>query len=449
MKRLFAIAVALLAMTWVACDDDPVVEPEPEKFLELSTTTLNALDTTGEYTFQINASHPWTAACEADWVTVKPIWGKAGEHTVTVTVATSDLDTKRTATIVVKSDQIDVTKEVKLTQSAVSAARLEYRKLYYTTTDGQTVKPLNPYNVFGGPTIESNKYSNGQGVMTLTADIKTIGSFAFREKHTLVSMKFPASLVEIGYQTFYNCQSLSKIELPEGLKTIGNMAFARCPSLTTVKIPSTVTKINESAFVRCHSLTRFEGKFVTSDGRGLIVNNVLVSFAPAGVTEWTVPNGVTTIQWDVFHDCADLCAVKLPSSLTTIGVSAFRNCTSLSAIELPANLSKLTSGAFYGCTSLTKVVLPDVLAEVEMGVFENCTSLKEVTIGSKVQNIRGEAFGGCTLSTVICKAKTPPTTGENFLGGKNADLVVKVPAASVEAYKAAAGWKEYKIEAMD
>ena len=44
---------------------------------------------------------------------------------------------------------------------------------------------------------------------------------------------------------------------------------------------------------------------------------------------------------------------------------------------------------------------------------------------------------------------TPPTTGWNFLGGENADLVVKVPAESVDAYSKAEGWKEYNIEAIE
>ena len=63
MKRLFALAVALLTMAFVgvACDDEPVVEPEVEKILELSPATINALDTAGEYTFKVKASHPWTA----------------------------------------------------------------------------------------------------------------------------------------------------------------------------------------------------------------------------------------------------------------------------------------------------------------------------------------------------------------------------------------------------
>jgi hypothetical protein len=44
---------------------------------------------------------------------------------------------------------------------------------------------------------------------------------------------------------------------------------------------------------------------------------------------------------------------------------------------------------------------------------------------------------------------TPPATGWNFLGGANENLVVKVPAESVEAYAKAEGWKEYKIEAIE
>lgn len=452
MKRLFTLAVALLTMAFVgvACDDEPVVEPEVEKILELSPATINALDTAGEYTFKVKASHPWTAECEADWVTVKPIWGKAGEHTVTVTVAISNLDTKRSATIVVESDQAELTKEVKLNQNAVSAARLENRKIYYTTTDGKTIKPLNQYNVFNGPTIASNKYSNGQGVMTLTSDVIEIGSFAFSDCETLVTMKLPQSVKKVGYNTFMRNPNMTSIELNEGLESIDVMAFARNPKLTEVKIPQSVKKFGMAPFAMCPSLARLEGKYVEGDGRYLVFNKELIGFAPAGLTECVVPEGVVAIQQEVLKECRELISVTLPEGLTTIGVSSLRYCESLREIEFPKTVTMIDMGAFYGCKSLTKVKLPEKLTVVMDNLFGNCTSLAEVEIGAKVTKIEAEVFAECpALTTVICRAVTPPATGWKFLGGENEKLVVKVPAESVDAYSKAEGWKEYKIEAIE
>lgn len=451
MKRTIVMVVAALAMALmgVACDDKPQVEPEIEKFLETSVATLAASDTGGEYTFKINASHPWTASTEYDWAKVKPIWGKAGEHTITVTVESSELSYTRTATVVIDSDQAELTKEVKLTQAAVSAERLENRKIYYTSTDSKTIKPLNPYNVFNGPTIASNKYENGQGVMTLTSELIEIGTFAFSEFETLVSMKLPKSVKVVGYNTFLGNPNMTSIELNEGLESIDVMAFARCPKLTVVKIPQSVTKIGMAPFAMCPALERIESKFAVGEGRYLVYNKELIGFAPAGMTECVVPDGVVAIQQEVLKECRELTSVKLPEGLTRIEVSSLRNCESLQAIEFPASITQLGMGAFHGCKSLTSVVLPEKLTVVEMSLFEGCSSLAEVEIGSKVTLIEGDAFAECALTTVVCKAATPPATEWNTFDNVPAELVIKVPAASVEAYKEADGWKNFTIEPIE
>ena len=452
MKRFFAMLVAALAIVCVAtaCDDEPEVVPEEKKFLELSPVTIKATDVAAEYSFTVKASHPWTAECESDWVKVKKIWGAEGEHTVAVAVQTSNLESVRTATIVVASEKAELTKTIKVNQAAVSAARLENRKIYYTTTDGKTIKPLNPYNVFNGPTIASNKYSNGQGVMTLTSDLITIGSFAFSDFETLVSMKLPKSVKVVGYNAFLGNPNMTSIELNEGLETIDVMAFARNPKLTEVKIPQSVKKFGMAPFAMCPSLKRLEGKYVVGDGRYLVVNKELIAIAPAGLTECVVPDGVVTIQQEVLKECRELTSVKLPEGLTTIGVSALRHCESLREIEFPSTVTMIDMGAFYGCKSLTSVKLPEKLTEVLDYLFSDCESLTTIEIGAKVKKIEGDAFSECpALTTVICRAVTPPTAGWNFLGGANENLVVKVPAESVEAYEKAEGWKEYKIEAIE
>ena len=451
MKRFFAMLVAAMAMLAVgtACDDKPVEVPEVEKFLEVSPATINAKDVAGEYTFEVKASHAWTAECESDWVKVRKIWGPEGTHTVTVTVETTQKTSKRTATIVVSSEKAELTKQVKLTQAAVSAERLENRKIYYTTTDGKTIKPLNPYNVFNGPTIASNKYENGQGVMTLTSEVIEIGTFAFSEFETLVSMKLPKSVKVVGYNTFLGNPNMTSIELNEGLESIDVMAFARCPKLTVVKIPQSVTKIGMAPFAMCPALERIESKFAVGEGRYLVYNKELIGFAPAGMTECVVPDGVVAIQQEVLKECRELTSVKLPEGLTRIEVSSLRNCESLQAIEFPASITQLGMGAFHGCKSLTSVVLPEKLTVVEMSLFEGCSSLAEVEIGSKVTLIEGDAFAECALTTVVCKAATPPATEWNTFGNAPAELVIKVPAASVAAYKAAECWKDYTIVAIE
>ena len=54
------------------------------------------------------------------------------------------------------------------------------------------------------------------------------------------------------------------------------------------------------------------------------------------------------------------------------------------------------------------------------------------------------------LTSVTLEATTPPTLGTTVFNGTHADLVIYVPAGSVEAYKSATNWSTYasKIQAI-
>ena len=47
------------------------------------------------------------------------------------------------------------------------------------------------------------------------------------------------------------------------------------------------------------------------------------------------------------------------------------------------------------------------------------------------------------LSTVYCKATTPPTYGINAFQQEVSDITIYVPMDSIEDYKTAIGWKSY------
>ncbi len=207
---------------------------------------------------------------------------------------------------------------------------LESRKIYYTSTDGNVVTPY-ATNVFGA-NIVSNTYENGRGVITFAGNVTTIGSHAFESCTSLTSITIPEGVTEIGYQAFYGCSSLASVTLPDSVTEIGGQAFYGCTALTSVTIPDGVTSIGSYVFAGCSGLTEFKGQLASNDGRCLIINGAIHSFAPAGLTGYAIPEGVTSIVATAFYGCASLISITIPDSVTYIGEWAFKDCLSLTSV---------------------------------------------------------------------------------------------------------------------
>ena len=280
-------------------------------------------------------------------------------------------------------------------------------------------------------------------------------------------IKFDGDVTSVGFSAFYQCSNLTSVVIPDGVTSIGDEAFLLCSNLTSVSIPDNVTEIGGGAFALCFKLQKFDGKIASEDGRCLILNGVLHAFAPDGITEYTIPNGVTTIENSVFYGCDSLTSVTISNNVTTIEDSAFGECSSLTSITIPDSVTTIGGYAFRGCSSLTSVTIGDSVTSIGEWAFEHCSSLTSVTIPDSVTTIGNWAFGSCSsltsvtipdsvttigyaafiscssLTSVYCKATTPPT-GDDYMFEFNAEgRKIYVPMGSVEAYKSASGWKKY------
>lgn len=239
---------------------------------------------------------------------------------------------------------------------------------------------------------------------------------------SLTTIYIPSSITDIGNRAFAGCTELMSIIIPSSVTNIGDSAFKGCAKLTTVTIQNSEIKLGEDIFGLCSNLTSFEGVLASSDGRCLIQNNKLKAFAPAGISTYTIPSGVTSIASYAFADCANLISIDIPNSVTYIMNFAFYKCSRLTPTTIPNNVIYIGGYAFYECTSLTSITIPN-----------NVTHIGEY------------AFYGCSnLTTVYCRAIKPPTLYEYAFDNNASMRILYVPMSSVDAYKSTtSGWSKY------
>ena len=240
-------------------------------------------------------------------------------------------------------------------------------------------------------------YANASGaIFSIPDSVISIGGWAFDSCFSLTGVTIPDSVTKIGDGAFTDCTSLTSISIPDSVTSIGEYAFCWCSSLTSISIPDSVTKIGGYVCTACESLMAIYGKYASSDNRCLIVDGVLNSFAPKGLTKYTIPNSVTKIGDGAFTDCIALTSISIPDSVTLIGEWAFCDCDSLTSIAIPNSVTSIGEWAFCDCFSLTSVIIGNSVTTIGRNAFSDCTSLTSVTIGNSVTSIGEWAFSYCT-----------------------------------------------------
>ena len=280
------------------------------------------------------------------------------------------------------------------------------------------------------------------GPVLLPDGLKYVAGF---QSTKITGIQFPSTLEEIGRFAFYGCSSLMcEISFPKSLKIINYRAFWGASISGSLVLPDSLIEFgSEGAFYGCSGLTgsliipskiKEIPSWTFSNCRGL--NGQLV-----------LPEGLEVIGSRAFYNTSFKGELSLPETVLSIGSEAFINNTFNGNLKFPSGLISLGSQAFRDCWRLTGVIeIPENIVAIPSSLFLRCTGLEGVKLHKDIEVIEGGAFEDCYgIYSIICEAKNPPTINSNSFNGVAKDnFTLEVPEASVNLYKNASNWREFK-----
>ena len=313
----------------------------------------------------------------------------------------------------------------------------------------------------------------------------------------------PDEVISIGEMAFAYNEYLRKIVIPEGVKRLQNDVFF-CEDITDTKLeevylPSTLESLGSYVFARCRNIKKFHGsnQFISDDGYSIIIDNYyglgkryLVAFASgAGLSSYTIPDGVEAIESYSFCSAEELRELTFPKTLVDIAsadafigtynvgkiygenvqednISLVYNGTllyvapkGLTDYTTPAGVTNLSYGVLAQKPELVNVVISDEVTTVDANlvgcemsvgyILWNCPNLRTVTVSARMTWLGLDPWGVSlneSLTTVYLRAPIPPGIDHNFpsvIQSYFPNLTIYVPEESYDLYMSSSAWKPY------
>lgn len=205
----------------------------------------------------------------------------------------------------------------------------------------------------------------------------------------------------IGEGAFADCVSLKNLTVPDSITRIGAGALRGCIRLKSLTLPFIGEHLNDFT----STLTYLFGDDVPSDLLNVTVT-LQTSIAPdtfldcAFIRKIEYKSPVGEIGAGAFKNCASLTALSVTvQEETVLSASALENCTSLTQWTIPEGIYSIESYAFSGCTALSDVTIPDTVTAIGKCAFKDCISLAKITVPDSVTLMGGAVFSGCSALT--------------------------------------------------
>lgn len=225
-------------------------------------------------------------------------------------------------------------------------------------------------------------------------------------------------------------------------------------AMKTLTIPSSFEKPtnNERLFGTMSRPLKFRGDNVTPDGKGLVIDNCLITVAIAAEDGFAIPSYVTEIAYRAFSS-TKIKKVIIPDSVCEIGEYAFASCDSLKSVKLPKNCTRIVSGMFNGCKNLINIDGIENVTEIgDRGLYDCVKLLARFKVPASVKQL-GNSSLSASRSVIEFQSLVPPriVNPDNKNGAPTFDpgAIIYVPDIAYKRYhEANYGWNNIETRKL-
>ena len=245
----------------------------------------------------------------------------------------------------------------------------------------------------------------------------------------------------------YSENIVRKLTIPTTVKEIEDKTFASCTKLDTIICAANrVPTMGENTFGKkaYENAKLFVLDYLLSDYRYGDFWRNFVNIQP--ITDYSSFDSKTFMSDGLYYNIINdtIAPFEVEITYTWGAGSSFvtKNYTELTTLHIPStveyqgvvyNVTRVGKQAFYNAQKLQRVVMSENIKTIGKFAFANTSEMRS------------------SLSEVTCYATTPPIMrdGESedeypaFLGVPVSEILLYVPAESIDAYKEANQWKEF------
>ena len=419
--------------------------------LDVSQSSFDVGPEASSQEITIESDVDWIANASNTWITLSRGAGSAGTSKLTFYVSKNESENSRTGYVEISNSERTLSKKITIEQEFGIGVINVDKTSFNLSSSATSINAKIESNINWSTKVSDNwitisKSSGAPGATTLTIDIAKNTSDISRSGYIeIYNTQYNVfKKIEIVQEKFYPTLNVSR----STFNVSSDSSYINVTSTSNMAwtAKSSVNWISPNQSYGSAGTTTLEIYIDTNES-----NKSRSGYVEITGYEYNVSVGITinqkSINDHIKYTSTEQLLIGNTSGFGSNLIShTWDNGNGVLYFDGP--ITSIGQEAFRGCSKMTSIHIPSTVTEIGMSAFYECTSLTNITLPESVTLIENQAFYGCrNLSSVYCKATTPPTmdiSGNTNVFYNNASgRKIYVPAGSVNAYMAAAGWSSY------